>query len=384
MRQFPFQHAHPAGLVYGAGVSQKLGAQRPLKKAERILLLSDDGVVGAGLLNDIEPSLEGRVALRVVDVKPDGDVADIDALAAKAKEANVDAIVAIGGGSVMDTAKAVAVVVEKGGSFADWEGVATVRARLLPLVCVPTTAGTGSESTQFVVVQDRAAKTKRILTDQSVLPAMGVLDPSLITSLPERVTAATGIDALTHAVEACASKMAHPIGQAFAFEAARRIIVEGQLAATLKTPDDTEARGAMLSAATLAGMAISTSMLGACHAFAHALSAHSRVPHGVANGLFLATTMRFNRPKAQANYARLGQVLGGSGDESALCDFAIEAVERTVHEVANIPRKLSEVGVTEADLDAIAEGVLKDPDLATNPMKLADVATAKEMLAAQL
>src|SRR5690606_31098978 len=144
----------------------------------------------------------------------DGDAEHIFALAEEARTAAVDAIVAVGGGSVIDTAKSVAALLAKGGRLQDLDGVATVRSKLLPLVAVPTTAGTGAEATQFVVVADRQAGRKIILSDNSLVPALAVLDPELVLGLPANVTAATGVDALTHAVEALGSRMRNPFGSA--------------------------------------------------------------------------------------------------------------------------------------------------------------------------
>lgn len=380
----PYQHAAPGSISFGAGLAASLAEQRPLKRAERVLVVSDAGVKGAGLLERVTRGLHDRVALVDDQAVPDGDVAHVDALAAQAKEANVDAIVAVGGGSVMDTAKGVAVVLARGGSIRDYEGFASVRAKLPPLVCVPTTAGTGSECTQFLVLMDRARGQKVIIADLSVVPALGVLDPELVVGLPERTTAATSVDALTHAVEALASRMKNPFGVALATEAARVLVAEGTLQRCLEAPDDIEARGRALNAASMAGQAISVCMLGACHAFAHALGALKGVPHGVANGAFLVPVMRFNLEKARSSYARLGQALGGQGDETALAEHAISEVERVVHEVARIPRRLSELGVDEGDVERLAEMALADPDLATNPVQITEVARASELIRARL
>jgi alcohol dehydrogenase class IV len=188
------------------------------------------------------------------------------------------------------------------------------------------------------------------------------------------------VDALTHAVEAIASRMRHPFGNALATEAARIILADDGLARCLEEPDDLAARGRMLTAAALAGQAINSCMLGACHAFAHALGAHKGVPHGVANGVFLVPTMKLNREKARSVYARLGAALGGTGDEPALAGFAMARVEDLVHDVAGIPRKLSELGVEESDLERLTELVMTDADLATNPVQITEPEHVTELL----
>lgn len=383
-RVHPFQHVSPGAITFGIGASSALAEQRPLRKAERVLVVSDAGVRDAGLLERVTKGLGEKVALLDDGVQPDGDAEHINVLAGRSREAGVDAIVALGGGSVLDTAKAVAALLAKGGRIQDLDGIATVRARLLPIVAVPTTAGTGAEATQFVVIADRQAGKKRILVDTSLVPALAVLDPELVLGLPRAITAATGVDALTHAVEAIGSRARNPFGTALAVEAARAIVADDGLARCLEEPGDLAARGRMLTAACLAGQAISTNLLGACHAFAHGLGALKGVPHGVANGLFLVPVMRLNLEKARPAYAALGLALGGQGDETALAEHAIAAVERVVHEVAEMPRSLSAVGVTEGDLPALTKLVMEDPDLTTNPVQITEASRVEEILRARL
>lgn len=361
----PFQHTPSGPVTFGAGAASRAGTTGALKKAQKVLVLSDAGVVRAGLLDKVTAPLEGRVALTETGVVADGDVAFTEALAARARDAGVDAVLAVGGGSVIDTAKGVGAVLATGKGLAALEGVATVRARLLPFVVVPTTSGTGSEATQFAVLKDSAAGRKRILIDASLVPTQSFLDPELLVGLPASVTAATGVDALTHAIEALASKMRNPVASALATEAVRLLVVERALERALATPTDLHARGECLVAAHLAGQAVSSAMLGACHAFAHALGALRGVPHGVANGLFLVPVMQANVEKAGSVYAQLARVLG-----VADAPAAIAALERVVHDVAGIPRTLGAVGVSAAELPALAAIAAADPDLPTNPVAL--------------
>jgi alcohol dehydrogenase len=369
MAVHPWQYDTAGAAVFAPGAIDALADQRPVRKASRILLISDAGVRAAGITDRAQHALGDKVALVTDDVVPDADVEHIDATAARAKEAGVDGIVAVGGGSVIDTAKCVAAVLTKGGSIVDYEGFATIRSKVTPIVCVPTTAGTGAEATQFAVVAHRGEGRKVIVSDRSLVPTLGLLDPEVVRGLPRAHTASTGVDALTHAVEALGSRMRNPVGTALALDAAAQI-AGGALERSLAEPDDLDARGQMLTAANLAGVAISMNMLGAVHAFAHALGALKGVPHGVANGIFLAPVMRLNVEKARRSYARLGLALGGSGDAGALSGYAIAQVERLVHEVAGIPDKLGDVDVTEDDVDRFADLVLADPDLATNPVQI--------------
>lgn len=383
MRIRPFQHPPSSSVAFGPGIAAHVGTQGPLKKAARILVVTDAGVKKAGVLDKLLPGLGDRAVLVDDGAVADGDVNHIDGLAARAKELGVDAILAVGGGSVIDTAKCVAAVIAKGAGIASLEGIATIRTRLLPIIVVPTTAGTGSEATQFAVVKDRAEGKKRILMDLSLVPTHSVLDPELLVGLPRAVTAATGVDAITHAVEAIGSRMANPVATALAVEAVRILVVEQALERSLAKPDDLEARGASLVAANLAGQAISSAMLGACHAFAHALGALKGVPHGVANGVFLVPVMKLNVEKAKVAYAQLGAALGGTGDVGVRAAFAVSEVERVVHGVAGIPRTLAELGVTAADVDALVKLTMADADLATNPVAL-DEAGVRRVISATL
>lgn len=376
----PFSVAPGGSVVFGVGVAAQVGQQGPLKKAQRVAVVTDAGVAAAGLLDRVLPSLGARAALVDDGAVPDGDVDHINALAARMREAGVDAILAVGGGSVIDTAKCVAAVMARNADIQRLEGFASIRARLLPVVAVPTTAGTGSEATQFAVVNDRAAGRKRIYADLSLVPAHSVLDPELIRGLPRAITAATGVDAITHAVEALGSTMRNPVASALAVEAVRLLVAEGALGRSLEHPEDLDARGACLTAAHLAGQAISSAMLGACHAFAHALGAFKGVPHGVANGVLLGPTMRLNLDKAAFAYARLGALLGVQGDARTQAEGAVELLEEVVHRVAGLPTRLRELGVAESDVDALVPLVMADADLATNPV-VVDVHVARRVIA---
>jgi alcohol dehydrogenase class IV len=371
----PFQHTPAGPSIFGAGVAATIADKTLLKKAQKIVVVTDAGVRGAGLLDPIVQPLGDRVVRIVDDVVPDADCAHVDATAALVRELAGDAVLAIGGGSVMDSAKGVVAAVARGVPIATLEGIATIRARTLPLVCVPTTAGTGSEATQFAVLKDRTIGRKRIYVDASLVPALAVLDPSLATGLPAHITAATAVDALTHALEAIGSKMRNPMGTALATEACRLLLVEGALARSLARPEDVDARGACLIAAHLAGQAVSTAMLGACHALAHVTGAHTGLPHGVANGLFLVDVLQENRTKAQPAYATLARSLGVGADVDAL----VAAVDEFVFGTAGLPRRLRDAApsLTEADLPALATAALADPDLPTNPVALDEQALLK-------
>ncbi len=363
----PFQHTPSGPAIGGPGVASSVGEKTLLKKHERVLVVTDSTVRAAGLVDGVLASLGERAVIVDDGCLPDGDTEHTEALAAQARDAGVTAICAVGGGSVMDTAKGVGAVMATGTSLRALEGIAKVKARTAPLVCIPTTAGTGSEATQFCVIKDRSAHEKRILVDTNLIPALAVLDPLLLVGLPPAVTAATAVDGLTHAVEALVSRLGNPIGTALARQAIALIAADTGLAQPRRAPTDVAARGRSLVGAPLAGQTVNTSMLGACHALAHVVGARFGVPHGVANGLFLVDVMKTNATKTSAAYAALGPIMGVAAD----VDAVIAAIDRLVHDVASIPRRLRDVApITVDDLPALAAAAAKDPDLPTNPVRL--------------
>ncbi len=371
----PFQHSTSSPIVFGAGVSSTIADKTFLKKHARIAVITDAGVVRAGLLDAIVKPFGARIAFVDDAVVQDADCAHVDATAARAREMNVDAVLAIGGGSVMDSAKGICMALAKGASVTTFEGIGTVRMKTVPLVCVPTTAGTGAEATQFAVLKDRVIKKKRIYADTNLVPTLAVLDPALAVGLPPSVTCATAVDALTHAVEALGSKMRNPVGTALALEAVRLLIVERALQRSLDNPADLDARGDCMIAANLAGQAVTTSMLGACHALAHVVGARCGVPHGVANGLFLVDVMKANAVKAREPYLRLARALDvqAAGDD---VDALIAVIDGFIHDTAGLPRHLRDVapGLAEDELPLLAKEALADPDLPTNPASLDEAA----------
>ncbi|MBL90218.1 MAG: hypothetical protein CMH56_00200 [Myxococcales bacterium] len=374
----PFEHALPTQVWSGPGSSFQLQKNPILQKAQRVVLITDAGLQKTENYSPLLESLGEKCAWVESEVSADSDVHLVNAMASRIRKDNIDTLVALGGGSVMDTAKAVAVVVQKGGSIEDHVGFKRIGEPLMPLICIPTTAGTGSECTQFAVIKNHQDNKKLIFVDDALCPAGAILDPKWITSVPKHTQKLTGVDALTHAVEAIAAKTCNPIGEALALRAANMIVSQRALLNLLEDDNDIHAAEQMLLAANLAGQAISTCMLGACHAMAHALGALHGIPHGQANGICLATVMKLNQEKAQTAYAQLGTVLGGTGDAPTLAQYAIERVSWFIHEEVGIPTTLSEVGIEPSHVNALADEALSDMDLLTNPVR---IKTHEEMAA---
>ena len=366
----PFEHLLPTQVWSGAGASLQLQKNPLVQKSQRLVLITDQGLQKTEHYQPLLESLGDKCAWVESEISADSDVHLVNAMASRIRKESIDTLIALGGGSVMDTAKAVAVVAQKGGGIEDHVGFKRIGEPLMPLLCIPTTAGTGSECTQFAVIKNHQDNKKLIFVDEAICPAGAILDPQWITSVPKHIQRITGVDALTHAVEAIAAKTCNPIGEALALRAANMIISQRALMNLIENENDIQAAEQMLLAANLAGQAISTCMLGACHAMAHALGALHGVPHGQANGICLTTVMKLNQEKAQTAYAQLGTVLGGSGNAQTLAQYAIERISWFIHEEMGIPTKLSEVGIEKNHIDALADEALSDMDLLTNPVRI--------------
>ncbi len=284
-----------------------VGARRPL-------LVTDKGVAGAGLVDIVRQAIGDRLEIGAVadDVPPDSDLKVVHRLSALYRENGCDAMIAVGGGSVMDTAKGINIVVsERAEDLMKFSGSGALKRPLKPLIAVPTTAGTGSEVTLVAVIKDHERHLKMAFVSFFLLPDAAILDSRMTLSLPAPITAATGMDALTHAVEAyyCLSK--NPLSDVTALAAIR--LVSGNLLKVVRNPSDREGRLAMANAATLAGMAFSNSMVGMVHTLGHATGSVCGVPHGVCMAILLPYGLEYNRHKREVVMGELLFPIGGPG-----------------------------------------------------------------------
>lgn len=344
----------------------RLGATKPFVLISRTMM--EQGVL---------EMIGGRLkALVRSDVPKDSSFALVDEITTRVRQEGCDSILAIGGGSVLDTAKAVRVMLSGENKnlrqMLGSEWVIPGR-KEIPFIMVPTTSGTGSECTGVAVVQDDRTKIKQEIVSDRFLPDVAILDPRCTEKLPPRLTASSGMDALTHAVEAYTGLQKNPLSDAYASSAVRMI---GQhLIAAVREPKNEEHRMMMACASTMAGMAFSNSMVGLCHAIAHALGAACQLPHAEAVGIMLPHVMRWQMDVVGHDYGRL------------LCDFCgpeyyaqipdrqrgeklIEAIEDTLihlHQKCEIPSNLREAGVTRKDLRAVVQAAMDDGALLTNP-----------------
>ena len=349
----PFEFRPLTRVFFGTGAIDRLGRAAREVGARRVLLVSDPGVTLAGHAAAAQTLLEtaGVEVFLFQAFGPNPDTAMVEAGRAFAAPLGVDTIVGVGGGSSLDCAKGINFLLTNGGVMADYRGYGKAKTPLLPMIGVPTTAGTGSEAQSYAVIADAETHMKMACGDPSAAFRVALLDPSLTLSAPREVTAIAGFDAIAHAVETAVTTKRTPLSDGFAHQAWR--LLAGAYERVLSQPHDFEVRSAMQVGAFLAGMAIEQSMLGAAHACANPLTARYDIPHGVALAILLPHVVRWNTDFASDRYALL---LAGS-DYAAPAASAADALAVRLEALARIgglTTRLSEAGVDEAALPTLA------------------------------
>lgn len=350
-------------------VRNRLVEQIRAFKVSAIIVITDKGVVNAGLLKDAVAALDqAGITYAVFDEVEPNPSTDTCVKAFQAAQAiGAGATVAIGGGSAMDVAKAVGILMTNGGDLESYEGPNKFENQMLPMIGIPTTAGTGSELTPFVVITIRARHYKMTIFGIKCLPQVALLDPTLLSTVPPHVAAACGMDALTHAVESFINLQASPITDAYACEAIR--LVGKYLRQYVANRGNMTAAGAMLVASSMGGVSFGVARLGNVHAMAHPLGGFFDLPHGVANAILLPHVMRYNLLADSGKYRRIAELLGedcsGLSDREA-ARVAIEAVEELSRDIG-IPRTLREVGVTEDLISSMSGDAMKSGNILLNP-----------------
>ena len=362
-----------ARIVSGPGQALQLGAHGRQLGASRVLLVTDPGLVALGLIGPVQNALHdaGLAVSLFAEVVQDPPEAVVLAAAQAGREADVDLVLALGGGSSMDVAKLVAVLLASEQALPDMYGVDRVRGSRLPLILAPSTAGTGSEVTPVAVITT-GETTKAGVSSALLLPDLAVLDADLTLGLPPRLTAMTGVDAMVHAIEAYTSKLRkNPVSDNLACRAL------ALLAAHIRTAThdgrQRDARAAMLLGAMHAGQAFANAPVAAVHALAYPLGGHFHIPHGLSNSLVLPAVLRFNLPQAYALYAELAELIVGApvpGSEEAKAQALIGALEALIGDLP-LPSTLAEAGVSEDSLDRLADdAMLQQRLLVNNPREV--------------
>ncbi|MDH6279756.1 alcohol dehydrogenase class IV [Prescottella agglutinans] len=360
---------HAPEIVFGVGSLQEAAYAAARLGATRPMLVTDAGLIEAGWVHEILGYLGecGLTATVWAGLTPNPKDFEVTAGHEAYRAHGCDVLVALGGGSVIDAAKGIAVLAANGGDILDYEGVDRAVAPIPPMVVVPTTSGTGADVSQFCVVTDTARGAKVTIIGRSLVPDLTVIDPRLLTTMPDELNAATGLDALTHGVEAFVSRAHNPLTDHHALRAVG--LVTGTLVRTIDDPHEMQARSAMAQASLAAGLAFTNAILGATHAMSHQVGGLFDLPHGVVNGVLLPHVIRFNAESDPEPFIAIAAALGldehrGPALEAALA--VADRVERLARDVG-VPRGLRELGVQDADLERLAVGALHDACMSTNP-----------------
>ena len=356
---------------FGRGARKELPGEVQRLGFKKALVVTDKGLMKFGVAKMVLDVLDEAAIPYAVydDVKPNPTVTNVKNGVEACKQAGADFIVAIGGGSSMDTAKGIGIVCNNP-EFADvvsLEGVADTKKKTVPIIALPTTAGTAAETTINYVIIDETKQKKMVCVDPNDIPCVAIIDAELMYSLPKSLTAATGMDAMTHAIEGLITKGAWELSDMFEIKAIE--MIHRYLPLAVNEPTNPVGRDGMAVAQYVAGMAFSNVGLGVDHGMAHPLSALHDVPHGVACAMLLPTVMRFNAPAALPKYVDIAKAVGvykeGMTQEEA-ADAACTEIEN-LSKLVGIPAHLSELGITEKDIDALADQAIEDVCTPGNP-----------------
>jgi alcohol dehydrogenase len=370
----PFDYQPRVRLVFGLGCSERAGELVREFGAKRVLLVTDSGIVQAGHAKQIQKNIEAAgLEVALFDHSDENPTTGtVDRCVEFARAAKVDFIVGLGGGSSMDTAKGSNFILTNGGRIQDYWGSGKAKKPLLPLIAIPTTAGTGSECQSYALIADEKTHAKMACGDPKAAASVAILDPLLTLSQPARVTACTGIDTITHAVETAVTKKRNALSLIYSHEAFKMSVAS--FAQVCQTPGDLDARSRMLLAAAFAGTAIENSMLGAAHSCANPLTAHYGLVHGQAVGIMLPHVVRFNAedPEARRAYAELAsapELACVSEGEDYAVDALIARLESFLN-LAKMPRSLLDCGLKESDIPTLAEEASKQWTANFNPRQV--------------
>lgn len=342
-------------VIFGAGVVERLGELARELDFHRTLLVADHGLIASGHVDEAVGLLQksGVEVIRFHDFEANPDTRMIEAGTEMVALLKIDSIIGLGGGSSMDCAKGINFLLTNGGRVSDYHGYGKATRPMLPMIAIPTTAGTGSEAQTYALISDVDSHVKMACGDPKAAFRIALLDPALTVSQPRSITASSGFDAIAHAVETFVTTKRTPLSEIFSREAWR--LLEPNYERVLTHPDDLEARGAMQLGAFYAGVAIENSMLGATHACANPLTARYGTAHGEAIAMLLPSVVRWNESVAADRYATLLNWSSVSGKQTDVS--ATEALARRLEELAEaggLRNNLRTTGVSETDLDALA------------------------------
>lgn len=364
-----FSFTIPQQIVFGTGRLSDLPELVHHCNSEHVLIVSDQGLADLGVVARVQHILEGGgiTVDTYLGVQPNPTVEIVDEATAAYKSCGATSIVALGGGSPMDTAKALGVLARFGGSIVDYEGAHKVPSAIEPIIAIPTTAGTGSEVTPFSVITDEARNHKLTVFSYEILPKQVLLDPQLIMTAPASVASACGVDAMIHAWEAYTNLAANPFTDAMAEKALD--LIGSNLRRFVANRRDQEAAEAMMMGSTFAGFALGWARQGNVHAMSHPVSSFFHVPHGVANAILLPTVVEYNAIADHGRYKRIYQFIRrtkGQPIENFTPDVLVNETRQLLADLG-MPKTLSEVGVTADKIEAMADDAMTSGNIAVNP-----------------
>lgn len=357
--------------VFGTDARLLAGRSAANLDVGKVLLVTDDNIIAAGWSGDVEETLrEVNIEIvRFTGISPNPRDWEVMQGAAVYRDHQCDGIVAVGGGSVIDAAKGIGIVISNGGDIVDFEGVDQVAVPIPPLICIPTTGGTSADLSQFVIINNTREQVKIAIISKAVVPDVALIDPLTLLSMSPYLTACTGLDALSHAIEAYVSNAASPITDMHALEAIR--LVAASLRQTITDPDNAMARGKMMLASLQAGMAFSNASLGVVHSLAHSLGGYKDLPHGECNALLLPHVIDYNFSTQPQRFRAIAEAFGlqtAGLSDSQVQSLLIQSV-LTLRRELGIDGALAQRGVNIGEISMLASKAIKDPCNATNPRK---------------
>jgi alcohol dehydrogenase len=366
MKDFNFKI--PQNIEFGMGSLKKLPEILKENNSDHVFLISDRGLESIGVVKKVQDIIGagGIKCTTYLDVIPNPTISVVNEATALYKECGATSIVALGGGSPLDVSKTVGVLARYGGKITDYEGMHKVPGPIVPMIAIPTTAGTGSEVTASSVITDEARNYKFSIVSYETLPKYAVLDPELIMTAPASIASSCGVDALIHAIEAYISRNASPFSDAMAEKAME--LIGKNLRKFVANRKDEEAACGMMSGSNFAGISFAWARLGNVHAMSHPVSAFCHVPHGVANSVLLPTVMEFNALVDNGRYEKIYNYIREGNEE--IKDFKPEMLVEELKKLnadLGIPKSLSEVGVKEHMIEDMAKDAMKSGNVLANP-----------------
>lgn len=368
---YHFRYEIPTVIEFGCGKINTLPEHVRALGGTKVLIVSDPGVIKAGVVKRLTAPLEKAKIPYITysDIEADPVIESVDQGVVLAKKENCDLVVGVGGGSSLDTAKAVGLMITNEGNIRDYVGIGKVPRQAAPVIAVPTTAGTGSELTIWSVLSDKKAKVKLSVGSVYNCPTLALGDPTLTETLPPHITAATGMDALTHALESYVNKATQPISEGLSIQSMKMIAKSLRLAVV--QGDNIQARSDMLLASLIASMAFNSTRLGLAHALAIPLGAHFHIPHGVVNAILLPEVMAYNLIGNLDKFVHIAEIFGERIEHLSSREAAERSVTaiRQLKQDVGITQSLSDFGVKEQHLEMLSMEAMESGNVPVNPRK---------------